>query len=68
MNQPWWETYDDRAPMTFPRRDTGTTTRLALTTDPEMYTTKHGQLRLRLKNRHPHEAVRIFGPRILWTR
>ena len=64
MTFPWWETYEDRSPINYPRRDGGRTQRVALTTDPKMTTTKHGQLRLTLVNRHPHEAVRIFTGRI----
>ena len=55
MTGEWWETYEDRTPINYPRRDTGPTRRLALTTHPEI---RKGQLVLH--NRHPHEAVRIF--------
>ena len=59
----WWETYEDRSPINYPRRDTGPVRRLALTTDPHI---EKGQLVL--KNRHPHEAVRIFTTRRPWTK
>ena len=59
----WWEA-DEWAkgkPMAFPDRRAGAAMqRLALTTDPEMVRTKQGSLRLALKNRHPHERVRVF--------
>ena len=59
----WWEAeeydhvrmfYPDFEPMAYMRR-------LALTTDPEMVRTKNGALRLVLKNRHPHERIRVFA-------
>lgn len=57
----WWddERYD-YAPMNYSRRDSGPMKRIALTTDPVMERTTAGALRLRLVNRHPHEAVRVF--------
>lgn len=64
MSAPWWETYDDRAPMSYPRRDYGPTKRIALTTEPELRREKNGGLRLHLRNRHPHTAVRIFTTRV----
>lgn len=60
----WWETYEDRSPINYPRRDSGPTRRVALTTDPVMERARNGQLRLRLANRHPHEAVRIFTTKV----
>lgn len=64
MSGEWWETYEDRTPVNYPRRDQGPTRRVALTTHPEIH---KGQLRLR--NRHPHEAVRIFTSRaMVWTK
>jgi hypothetical protein len=64
MTDPWWMTYEDRSPITYPDRRSGRTARVALTTDPKLTPTKHGQLKLTLVNRHPHEAVRIYTGRI----
>jgi hypothetical protein len=62
----WWEApeYDRRAPMNFPQPDPNARVRrVPLTTDAVMEPNEHGQLKLRLVNRHPHEARRIFvGP------
>jgi hypothetical protein len=62
----WWEApeYDRRAPMHFPQPDLGAPTqRVPLTTDAVLEPNERGQLKLRLVNRHPHEARRIFvGP------
>lgn len=59
----WWEA-DEWAggrPMEYPdHRASARFRRVALTTDPEMVRTKNGALKLRLVNRHPHEALRIF--------
>ena len=59
----WWEA-DEWAhgrPMDYPDRRVGARMqRLSLTTDPEMVRTKNGALRLVLKNRHPHEALRVY--------
>lgn len=62
----WWEAdeYAKRAPMHFPQPDPNARyARVPLTTDAVMEPNEHGQLKLRLVNRHPHEARRIFvGP------
>ncbi len=49
----------DYAPMDYPTR-VYRQRRLTLTTDPEMVRTRNGALTLRLRNRHPHERLRIF--------
>jgi hypothetical protein len=50
--------------MNFPQPDPGARQRrVPLTTDAVMEPNEHGQLKLRLVNRHPHEARRIYvGP------
>lgn len=59
----WWEA-DEWAkgkPMQFSdRRDGARMQRLALTTDPEMVRTPRGGMKLVLRNRHPHERVRVY--------
>jgi hypothetical protein len=59
----WWEApeWQERRPMEFPDRRGGPMRRLTLTTDPHMVRARNGQLRLTLKNRHPHERVRIHA-------
>ena len=60
----WWEddVWAGGRPMDFGSAPDATAPRrrVAVTTDPEMFTNKQGQLRLRLVNRHPHERLRIF--------
>ncbi len=52
----WWDDpMYDYAPMDYPRRDDGPQRRITLKTDPEI---RKGVLPL--KNRHPHERLRIF--------
>ena len=62
----WWmaDEWGKGKPMIFPdRRDSARTQRLALTTEPEMVRARNGQLRLNLRNRHPHERVHVYrGP------
>lgn len=58
----WWEApeWAERKAMEFGKPKDGPVRRVALTTNPEMFTNRQGQLRLRLVNRHPHEALRIY--------
>ncbi len=58
----WWESDEWRPkPMDFGKAPKlGPFRRVALTTDPEMVRANNGALRLRLVNRHPHEALRIY--------
>lgn len=59
----WWDApeWADKRAMDFGKEPKGTHfRRVPLTTDPEMVRTKNGALRLVLRNRHPHEAMRIF--------
>lgn len=61
----WWEAdeYAKRA-MHFPQPSLNAPhARVPLTTEAVMEPNEHGQLKLRLVNRHPHEARRIYvGP------
>ena len=61
----WWEADEyDHVRMFYPDLDpTAHMRRLTLTTDPEMVRNKVGALRLVLKNRHPHERVRVYAGR-----
>jgi len=59
----WWEAdeWADKRAMEFGKAPKPCAyRRVALTTDPEMVRTKTGALRLKLNNRHPHEALRIY--------
>jgi hypothetical protein len=46
--------------MDFGQPSEGPFRRVALTTEPHLVPQKSGQVRLVLKNRHPHEALRIY--------
>jgi hypothetical protein len=59
----WWEApeWGKAKAMDFGKEPkAGNFRRVALTTEPHLIPTKSGQLRLELRNRHPHEALRIF--------
>ena len=59
----WWDApeYDERRPMDFGKAPKlGPFRRVALTTDPKLEKDEKGQARLRLVNRHPHEALRVY--------
>lgn len=63
----WWEADEyEHVRMFYPDpKPDALRTRVALTTDPEMVRTQTGALRLKLVNRHPHEALRLYRGRCL---
>ena len=59
----WWEApeWANKKAMEFGKEPKlGHFRRVSLTTEPHLVPQKNGQHRLELRNRHPHEALRIY--------